>query len=237
MRILIVASDRDLVDRLSDLLAEGNFEVAVADDVVSGLARAITSNCDLIIIAAVSPAGGDLAFCAELRRRGIDASILMLTDQRVAGLKLGADDCVPHNCDINELLARVEALLRRVPRSRRAAGSTLRFGDVEIDFATAEARKGGHELRISVREFRLLEYLAAHRDRVVSRKEILQNVWEYDSTVTSRTVDVHIGWLRQKLEDKPQQPKYIKTIRGLGYRFDCDCFSLLTLVSGRQRIR
>ncbi len=180
------------------------------------MSKAYTGDFDLIILNGIPAASG------ELRRKGVDTSVLMLTDDRVAGLRLGADDCVSASCDSNELLARVEALLRRVPRARRSTVITLRFGNVEIDFRTCQARKNGYPLSMTSKECRLLQYLVDHRERVVSRQEILKNVWEYDAAVSSRTVDVHIGWLRQKLEDNPQQPKYIKTIRGRGYRFDLD---------------
>jgi two-component system alkaline phosphatase synthesis response regulator PhoP len=192
------------------LLATESFDVEIAD---VGMA---SGDFDLIILDA------EPTVCGELRGKGVDTSILMFTDERVAGLRLGADDCVSRSCDSNELLARIEALLRRVPRARRTAAKTLRFDDVEIDFGIAEARKGGRTLSMSSKEFRLLRYLVDHRERVVSRKEILKYVWEYEAGVSSRTVDVHIGWLRQKLEDNPRQPRYIKTIRGLGYRFDCE---------------
>jgi two-component system alkaline phosphatase synthesis response regulator PhoP len=237
LRILLIESDLDLIARLSSLLAAENFEVERAVDDESGLAKASSGDFDLIIM------GPMPRVCDELRRKGIDTSILMLTEERVAALRLGADDCVSRSCDSNELLARVEALLRRVPRARRNPVNALRFGDIHIDFASAEAMKGGRPVSLSSKELRLLQYLAGHKERVVSRQEILRNVWEYDAAVSSRTVDVHIGWLRQKLEDTPRQPKFIRTIRGRGYRFDYDSPStksnvpsvILTLVSLRQR--
>lgn len=201
---------------LRNLLAAEAMEVEVAADRESGYQMAAAGGFDIIVLDA-SP-----VVCDELRRKGVDASILMLTEERVKALRLGADDCVPHSCDSSELLARVEALLRRVPRVRRAATSTLRLGDLEIDFRVAEIRKGGRVLTVAQKELRLLQYLVEHRERIVSRKEILRQVWEYDSAVSSRTVDVHIGWLRQKLEDDPQHPRYIKTIRCRGYRFDLE---------------
>jgi DNA-binding response OmpR family regulator len=210
LNILLIEADRALRERIEKLLTAENFHVQTASGIQSA------ADFDLIIL------GEAAEMCRELRAKGVDASILMLTAERVKGLRLGADDCVSRSCDLNELLARVEALLRRVPKARRSRSAHLRFGDVEINFAIAEARKGGRLLAMSMKELRLMQYLADHRERVVTRKEILSNVWEYDATVSSRTVDVHIGWLRQKLEDDPQRPKYITTIRGRGYRFDCD---------------
>jgi two-component system alkaline phosphatase synthesis response regulator PhoP len=214
-RILLVVAEAELVERLSGMLAAEGFAFESGTET-----EASTGDFDLIVLDA-------FAVCDDLRRKGIDTSILMMTarsraEDRVTGLRLGADDCVWRFCDSNELLARIEALLRRVPRARKFPVKTLRFGDVEIDFGIAEARKRGSPVSMTSKELRLLQYLADHRERVVSRKEILRYVWEYDSAVSSRTIDVHVGWLRQKLEDNPQQPRYIKTIRGRGYRFDCD---------------
>ena len=228
IRILLVENDLTIVEKLSALLAAESFNVDVAMDGESGLAKSSQGNFDLMILDADFCSGKTgFAVCDELRRKGVDTSILMLTargnaEERIAGLRLGADDCVPRSCDANELVARVEALLRRLPRTRRSPSTVLRFGDVVIDFAIPEARKGRRLISLASKEFRLLQYLADHRERVVTRKEILKAVWEYDSAVSSRTIDVHVGWLRQKLEDNPQNPRYIKTIRGRGYRFDSD---------------
>ena len=211
-------ADRELAGSLSGLLRSEGYEIEVAPS---------SGDFDLIVL-------DDLPICDELRRKGVDTSILMLTEERVRGLRLGADDCVSRSCDPNELMARVEALLRRAPRLRWNPVTTLRFGDVEIDFGIAEARKRGRPVSLTSKELRLLQYLVEHRERVVSRNEILKHVWEYDAAVSSRTIDVHVGWLRQKLEDNPQQPRHIKTIRGRGYRFDSDYSRLLTLVSPRS---
>ena len=210
-RILLVGAER-----LESLLASEDFEVALAASGASGFARASEGDFDLIVLDETP------AVCDALRRKGVDTSILMITEERVAGLRRGADDCVSRSCDSSELLARIEALLRRSPSMHRRSVTTLRLGDVEIDFRIHEVRKCGLAVSMSQKELALLQYLVDHRHRVVSREEILKHVWEYDSAVASRTVDVHIGWLRQKLEDDPQQPKYIKTIRGRGYRFDQD---------------
>ncbi len=138
---------------------------------------------------------------------------------RVVGLKLGADDYLAKPFDPTELLARIEALLRRVQKDHRIPVRSFKFADVEIDFERAEVRKKGQPVSMAAKELQLLHYLVDHRDRVVPREELLQNVWEYTSEASSRTIDVHVAWLRQKLEDTPQNPKHIQTIRGVGYRF------------------
>jgi two-component system alkaline phosphatase synthesis response regulator PhoP len=137
---------------------------------------------------------------------------------RVTGLKLGADDCLAIPFDPHELLARVEALLRRVEKENRIPLRTFRFDDVEMDFERAKVRKAGQPVNMATKELQLISYLVQNRDRVVPREEILRKVWQYNNDVSSRTLDVHIAWLRQKL-DNPQNPQHIQTIRGKGYRF------------------
>lgn len=235
-RILVVENDKELLQFLSALLMAEGVEAELAGDGETGIARACSGEFDLIILGTALPHRSGFSVCRELRQTGVDTSILMLSartrvEERVMALRLGADDCVPRSCDPNELMARVEALLRRVPRAIRGPLRIARFGDVEIDFTVAEVRKSGRTVRLSDKELRLLKYLVEHREKVVSRKELLSNVWEYDSAVSSRTIDVHVGWLRQKLEDNPQRPRYIKTIRCRGYRFDRDEPALTSVVS------
>ena len=196
-----------------------------AADGEAGLAKAVAGKFDLVILDVMLPRKSGFDVCRELRQRGIDVAILMLTAKTPGGGSRG----------------RVEARRRRLPdqavRSGRTAGargspaapgaarriafrcSRFKFGDVEVDFERAEVRKAGQPVNLASKELQLLRYLVDHRGRVVPREELLQNVWEYSGDVSSRTIDVHVAWLRQKLEDNPQTPKHIHTIRGMGYRF------------------
>ena len=140
---------------------------------------------------------------------------------KVVGLKLGADDYLVKPFEMAELLARVEALLRRsaAPSAGAPTGDVYRFGDISIDFRKAEVTKGGQQLEVSAREFKLLKYFIEHRGAALTRDELLNEVWGYNAMPSTRTVDVHVAWLRQKLEDNPRHPQYILTVHGLGYKF------------------
>jgi two-component system, OmpR family, alkaline phosphatase synthesis response regulator PhoP len=222
-RILIVEDEPGLVLTISDLLTAEGYEVLTAADGPAGLAMASEQQFAVIILDVMLPKKTGFDVCRELRQRGVDSAILMLTAKtqvvnRVVGLKLGADDYLAKPFEPTELLARIEALIRRVRKERRIAVRTFHFDDVEIDFERSEILNARQRVDVAAKELLLLRYLVDHRDRVVPREEILQKVWEYDSQVTSRTVDVHVSWLRQKL-DNPQNPKHIQTVRGKGYRF------------------
>lgn len=222
-RILLVEDEPGLVLTISDLLKTEGYEVEATTDGESGLAKASGREFDLAILDIMLPKKSGFDVCRELRQKGVDTAILMLTAKtqvvdRVVGLKLGADDYVTKPFDPRELLARVEALLRRTRQERRIPVRTFQFDDVEVDFERAEVHRAGQPVNVAAKELQLLQYLVHHRDRVVPRDEILQKVWEYASEVSSRTIDVHVAWLRQKL-DNPQNPRHIQTIRGKGYRF------------------
>jgi two-component system, OmpR family, alkaline phosphatase synthesis response regulator PhoP len=224
LRILLVEDEPGLLLTVSDLLTAEGYEVETAGDGESGLNKAAAGKFHLAILDVMLPRKSGFDVCRELRQRGVDIAILMLTAKsqvvdRVVGLKLGADDYLAKPFDPSELLARVEALLRRVRQDKRIPVQSFKFADVEVDFERAEVRKGGREVNMASKELQLLRYLVDHRGRVVPREELLQNVWEYSGDVSSRTIDVHVAWLRQKLEDNPQTPKHIHTIRGMGYRF------------------
>jgi two-component system alkaline phosphatase synthesis response regulator PhoP len=224
LRILLVEDEPGLVLTVSDLLASEGYEVTTASNGEDGLAQASAGNFDLLILDVMLPRKTGFEVCKELRQTGNDTAILMLTAKtqvvdRVVGLKLGADDYLTKPFNPAELLARVEALLRRVQKENRIPVRSFIFGDVEVDFIRAEVRKAGHAVNLAQKELQLFRYLVDHRERVVTREEVLRKIWEYSSEVTSRTIDVHIAWLRQKIEDDPQNPRHIQTIRGKGYRF------------------
>jgi len=223
-RILLIEDEPGLVMTVSDLLALEGYQVETAMDGEAGLAKASSQDFDLIILDVMLPKKTGFDVCRELRQRGRDVAVLMLTAKtqvvdRVVGLKLGADDYLIKPFDPYELLARVEALLRRVKQENRTPINSFEFGDVSVDFERAEVFKAGNPVSLAGKELQLLRYLIGHRGHVVPREELLQNVWEYQSDISSRTIDVHIAWLRQKLEDTPQNPKHIHTVRGKGYRF------------------
>jgi two-component system, OmpR family, alkaline phosphatase synthesis response regulator PhoP len=223
-RILLVEDEPGLVLTLSDLFSSAGYEVETAGDGPTGLEMGAGSGFDVIILDVMLPGKSGFDVCKELRRRGIDTAILMLTARtqvidRVVGLKIGADDYVTKPFDPSELLARVEALLRRVHKETAPPVARFQFGNVEVDFDTGAVLRDGSRIALAGKELQLLRYLVDHRRNVVSRDELLQHVWEYQPSVSSRTVDVHVAWLRQKLEPNPQVPRHFHTVRGVGYRF------------------
>ena len=223
-KILLIEDEPGLVLTVSDLLAEEGYTVEAAGDGPSGLKRALSEQFDLIILDVMLPGMSGLDVCRELRQQGRDVAILMLTAKtqvldRVVGLKLGADDYLIKPFDPAELLARVEALLRRICKEKLTPVVKFHFSDVIVDFEKGQVSKGGEGVNLAGKELQLLRYLVDHRGKVVPREELLEKVWEYQSGVTSRTIDVHVAWLRQKLETYPQNPRYIQTVRGVGYRF------------------
>jgi two-component system, OmpR family, alkaline phosphatase synthesis response regulator PhoP len=223
-RILLVEDEPGLVVTLSDLLSDEGYVVEMAPDGLTGLKRAATEPFDLVILDVMLPGKNGLEICRELRQQGKDVAILMLTAKsqltdRVVGLKLGADDYVTKPFEPPELLARVEALLRRVKKEKLPPVSYFHFGNVDIDFEKGLVRKGNMPVNLAGKEMELLRYLIDHRGKVVARDELLEAVWQYQPGVSSRTIDVHVAWLRQKLEERPAQPRHIHTVRGVGYRF------------------
>ncbi|MGB9604935.1 MAG: response regulator transcription factor, partial [Bryobacteraceae bacterium] len=195
-----------------------------AGDGEQGLAKASAGGFDLIILDVMLPRLSGFEVCRRLRQAGVETPILMLTARsqvvdKVVGLKTGADDYVTKPFDMMELLARIEALLRRAPARTAKPADSYRFGAVQVDFRRAEVSRDGRPVNLSAREFALLRYLIEHRGAVLSREELLEKVWGYEPGTTTRTVDVHIAWLRQKLEENPKYPQFILTVRGLGYKF------------------
>jgi two-component system alkaline phosphatase synthesis response regulator PhoP len=223
-RILLVEDEPGLSMTISDLLREEGYEVDTAADGLRGLDKALRGGFELIILDVMLPGKSGFDVCKEIRQRGSDVAILMLTAKtqvidRVVGLKLGADDYLTKPFDPAELLARCEALLRRVVKENRPSVSRFEFDGVDVNFESGEVKRNGESISLTSKELQLLRYLVEHRGNVVPREELLQRVWEYQSEVNSRTVDVHVAWLRQKLEANPGHPKHIHTVRGVGYRF------------------
>ncbi len=223
-RILLVEDDPSVSLTVSDLLLSEGYEVNTAADGPSGLAKAASGNFDLVVLDVMLPGKSGIDVCRELRQRGIDVAVLMLTARtqltdRVVGLKLGADDYVTKPFEPLELLARVEALLRRVKKAGLAQVVQFEFGDVNVNFENGDVKKAGQPIALAAKELELLRCLVENRGNVVSREDLLEGVWEYQPGISSRTIDVHVAWLRQKLEDNPQSPRHIHTVRGVGYRF------------------
>jgi two-component system alkaline phosphatase synthesis response regulator PhoP len=224
MKILLVEDEEGLILTLTDRLRSENFEVATAADGEAGLSLALAENFDLIILDVMLPKKNGLDVCRDLRQKNITTPILMLTAKgetidKVVGLKLGADDYLTKPFEVLELMARIEALLRRSPQTINNSPDSFRFGAVQIDFKRAEVRKSNATIELSAMEFKILQYFIENRGKVVSRDELLDEVWGYDAMPTTRTVDVHIAWLRQKLEENPRHPQFIQTVHGFGYKF------------------
>jgi two-component system alkaline phosphatase synthesis response regulator PhoP len=224
-RILLVEDEPGLVLTLTDRLANEGFAVETARDGEAGLERAARESFDLIILDIMLPRKNGFDVCRDLRQQGVQTPVIMLTARgqivdKVVGLKLGADDYVTKPFEMMELLARIEALLRRAPAQQSAPSSeTYQFGPVQVDFRKAEVTREGRPLELSAREFQLLRYFIEHRGNVISREELLNEVWGYNAMPSTRTVDVHVAWLRQKLEPNSRHPQYILTLHGLGYKF------------------
>ncbi len=224
MKILLVEDEAGLIITLTDRLQSEGFNVQTATDGEAGLSLALAENFDLIILDVMLPKKNGLDVCRDLRQKNVTTPILMLTAKgetidKVLGLKLGADDYLTKPFEMMELLARVEALLRRSPQTNQNSPDAFRFGDVSIDFRRAEVLKNNEPLELSAIEFKLLQFLIENRGAVHSRDKLLDEVWGYDAMPSTRTVDVHVAWLRQKLETNPKHPQYIQTVHGLGYKF------------------
>ena len=222
-KILIIEDEESILMALEDDLRLEGHEISSAKDGLQGLSMAKDKGYDLIILDIMLPEMNGFEVCKQLRQAGVVTPILMLTAKnqeidKVLGLELGADDYVTKPFSPRELLARVKAILRRVKQTQQGI-DVYHFGDVEIDFKKYEAKKHGQPVYLTALEFTLLHFLIGHKDQVVSRDTILNEVWGEDVYVFPRTVDTHIAHLRQKLEDDPAKPKYIIGVRGVGYKF------------------
>lgn len=223
-KILLVEDEPSLVLTLEDRLRAEGYDVESAEDGEAGFSRALDGDVDLVVLDLNLPKKNGLDVCRDLRARGVSTPILMLTARgevvdRVVGLKMGADDYLAKPFEAMELLARIEALLRRPPHLEGVVSETRGFGDVRVDLNAAEVTKAGESIELSALELRLLGYFLEHKGRVLSRDELLDEVWGYEATPVTRTVDVHVASLRQKLEDVPAKPKHLLTIHGRGYKF------------------
>jgi|EndMetStandDraft_7_1072992.scaffolds.fasta_scaffold114992_2 DNA-binding response OmpR family regulator len=222
-KILIVEDEPDMVLGLRDNFEFEGYVVVTASDGASGLEKARAEKPDLLILDIMMPKLSGLEVCKTLRGEGFEKPIIMLTARgqeidKVVGLELGADDYVTKPFSIRELLARVRAILRRSDGSKRRL-ARYRFSDVELDFEVYRATRAGQPLEMSPREFELLRYLIERKGDTVSRDQLLEDVWGYESYPSTRTVDTHIAKLRAKIGDSGSEPRYILTMHGSGYKF------------------
>jgi len=223
-KILIVEDETGLVTTLRDRLKKQGYAVSTAKDGNAGLDLAIGEHFDLILLDLMLPGQNGLEVCQKLRELGSSTPILMLTARRqtrdkVLGFKTGADDYLTKPFQMAELLARVEALLRRPREAGGGVTARYQFGPIHIDVRRMEVSREGRAVELSAKEFQLLRYFAEHPGATLSRVELLREVWGYGATTSTRTVDVHIAWLRQKLEEDPKTPLLILTVVGAGYKF------------------
>jgi DNA-binding response OmpR family regulator len=221
-RVVVVEDDPTLRDTLAMTLEAHGYAVERLADANSLLDHVAARAPDLVILDVMLPGLDGLSACRALRTAGIDTPVLMLSARggdmdKIVGLEAGADDYVTKPFSTGELLARVRAMLRRVPAAR---SMRLESGDLELDIVGRRALRGGRELRLTHKEFNLLAELMRNRGVVLSRDLLLEKVWGYDYIGDSRTVDVHIRWLREKVEEEPSSPLRITTVRGVGYRFE-----------------
>ncbi len=223
-RILLIEDEPGLVLGLTDLLCHEGYEVETTPDGLTGFQWASENRYDLLMLDVNLPGKNGFDLCRDLRQRGVTTPILMLTARgqvidKVLGLKLGADDYLTKPFESLELLARVEARLRTISNPTSAPLETVAFGSVTVNFTSTEVRRHGQLVEMSAREFALLRFLVERPHVTLARQQLLQEVWGYDAETETRTIDVHLGWLRQKLEDDPRNPCYFLTVRGFGYKF------------------
>jgi DNA-binding response OmpR family regulator len=221
-KILIVEDDPDIALGLEEDLTRHGYDVEIVGDGETAVARGMTGAWDLVILDLMLPKKDGYEVCQELRLAHIKTPVIMLTAktheaEKVLGLELGADDYVTKPFSSRELRARIQAVLRRVAEESRG---THRFGDCEVDFDRGEVRRNGSPIHISAMEFRLLAVFIRRRGRVLSRSQLIDAAWGQGTFVTDRVVDTHILNLRKKIEPRPANPRYISSVRGMGYRFD-----------------
>jgi DNA-binding response OmpR family regulator len=223
-KILIIEDEPGLVTTLRDRLRKQGYAVSAASDGEKGLEMALREPVDLILLDLMLPGQNGLTVCENLRKTGSATPILMLTARRqtrdkVAGLKAGGDDYLTKPFQMSELLARIEALLRRATSARDMTPARYKFGSIAMDTRSTEVMRDGIAVPMSAKEFQLLRYFVQHPNVTLSREELLREVWGYGDRPSTRTVDVHVAWLRQKLEPDLKNPQYILTVVGFGYKF------------------
>lgn len=224
IRILLIDDDSYITEPLARALSEQGYTVSVANSGESGLQQALAQPPDLVILDVMMPGMDGWTVCRQLRERSV-VPILMLTAlneeiDRVLGLELGADDYLTKPFSTRELLARIKAMLRRIALDRiQPTRDVLKIGAIELNLTTFQATKAGQPLTLRHKEFELLALLMSRAGEAVTRAEIFDQVWGTDWLGDTRTLDVHIRWLRERIEDDPSQPYYIQTVRSIGYRF------------------
>jgi two-component system alkaline phosphatase synthesis response regulator PhoP len=222
--ILLVEDEYALRMTLGDRLRKEGYLVDCAVDGDEGLEKATRQAFDLIVLDIMLPGRDGISVCSGIRKSGVITPILMLTARgrtpdKVTGLKSGADDYVTKPFKMPELLARVEALLRRAPARPASPSSVHEFGRIRVDIRGTDVRRDGRPVSLSAREFQLLRFFLEHPDTTLAREDLLTRVWGYDASTFTRTIDVHVASLRQKLEDDPRQARHFLTVQGLGYKF------------------
>jgi two-component system alkaline phosphatase synthesis response regulator PhoP len=223
-RVLLIEDEPGLVLTLGDRLRSESFEVGVSSDGAAGLERATREPWDVILLDVMLPGVSGFDVCRDLRQRGVTTPVIMLTARgqtidKVLGLKLGADDYLTKPFEMLELLARIDVQLRRHWPAGGASASIIVCGPLTVDLRRAEVRRDGEPVELSAREFLLLKYFLEHRGAALTRDELLNEVWGYHAMPSTRTVDVHVAWLRQKIEQNPRRPQLILTVHGMGYKF------------------
>ena len=223
-KVLLVEDDEAMRTGLKDGLEYEGFAVTVAADGEAALRAWEKDRPDLLVLDVMLPKVSGLDVCKRIRRDGDRVGIIMLTARgqeidKVVGLKSGADDYVTKPFSFLELMARVDAVMRRTS-NERASPQTFKLGDLEVNFLQGELRKGGRPVSVSARELRLLEYFVARRGEIISREQLLTEVWGQSGDLRTRTVDVHVAKLRKKIEDSPASPRYLVTVHNLGYKLN-----------------
>lgn len=222
--ILLVEDEEALRMTLGDRLCNEGYVIDYATDGDEGFEKATRLPFDLIILDVMLPRRDGIVVCRDVRQSGLITPILMLTARgqtadKIAGLKIGADDYVTKPFSMPELLARIEALLRRAPNRPSGHAGVYQFGSIRVDLRGTEVTREGKVVNLSAREFQLLRFFVEHPGTTLTREELLTQVWGYAPKIFTRTVDVHVAGLRQKLEDEPKQPRFFLTMQRLGYKF------------------